>query len=193
MAKDTISNIKNIKKFYPGTSKIQKAIEAANHAVLQQSAQQQREEFARRLHAIRVAVGLSQRELAEKAGTKQALITRYETAGAMPRPKMIERLAAALGVPTSMLDISCEMYHDFEFHLSMFRKQGITIRKVQHGLYALSLPGCPEVTLTLPEAEELWEYCSDETTKEFSSAMKKYFVGLFVQEAYKKMAAKTKK
>ncbi len=172
---------------------MQTAIEAANQAVLQQTAQQQREEFARRLQSVRIAAGLTQRELAEKANTKQALITRYETAGAMPRPAMIERLAQALGVPTSTLDISCEMYHDFEFHLSMFRKQGIMIRKVQHGLYALSLQGCPEVTLTLPEAEELWEYCSDETTKEFSSAMRKYFVGLFVQEAYKKMAKGTKK
>ena len=180
----------NIKKFNPGASRMQKAIDAANRAALQQTAQQQREEFARRLQSVRVSVGLTQRELAEKANTKQALITRYETAGAMPRPKMIERLASALGVPTAMLDISCEMYHDFEFHLSMFRKQGIMIRKVQHGLYALSLPGCPEVTLTLPEAEELWEYCSDETTKEFSSAMKKYFVGLFVQEAYRNHASK---
>lgn len=57
-----------------------------------------RNNFARNLKSIRKNAGLTQLQLAEKAGFKAPVITRYETGGALPRPEALAKLAAALNV-----------------------------------------------------------------------------------------------
>jgi transcriptional regulator with XRE-family HTH domain len=46
---------------------------------------------------MRMAAGLSQRALAERAGTSQPAIVRYERGGATPSLETLERLARACG------------------------------------------------------------------------------------------------
>jgi transcriptional regulator with XRE-family HTH domain len=47
---------------------------------------------------FRVRAGLTQQELADRVGVKQATINRYETGERSPRPEVMGRLADALGV-----------------------------------------------------------------------------------------------
>lgn len=51
------------------------------------------------LRALRLAAGLSQVKLAERAGTTQSYIARIESGRLDPGTDMLERLAAAVGVP----------------------------------------------------------------------------------------------
>ena len=54
----------------------------------------------RRLAAARVLRGLTQRQLAEKVGTREIEISRIETGRVQPGGEMKERIAAVLGKPT---------------------------------------------------------------------------------------------
>ena len=72
---------------------------------------------ASRLIEARTTAGLSQRELAERAGTSQSAIARLERGGASPSVDTLERLLAAAGfelrlqlVPTSRPDPVVEAY-----------------------------------------------------------------------------------
>ena len=65
---------------------------------------EQKKRFGDRLRTLRINAGLTQHQLAEKAGYKPQVITRYETGGVFPRPEAIEKLAAALDVPAADLD-----------------------------------------------------------------------------------------
>lgn len=51
------------------------------------------------LRALRLAAGLSQVKLAERAGTTQSYIARIESGRLDPGTDMLERLATAVGVP----------------------------------------------------------------------------------------------
>lgn len=51
------------------------------------------------LRALRLAAGLPQVKLAERAGTTQSYIARIESGRLDPGTDMLERLAAAVGVP----------------------------------------------------------------------------------------------
>lgn len=57
----------------------------------------ERREFARQLAAHRRAAGLTQVEIAERMGTSQGQVTRFES-GADTRLSTVARYAAALGV-----------------------------------------------------------------------------------------------
>ena len=54
----------------------------------------------RRLAAARVLVGLTQRQLAQRVGTKEIEISRIETGRLCPREDMKRRIAEVLGKPT---------------------------------------------------------------------------------------------
>ena len=56
-------------------------------------------DFSTLLKACRIKAKLSQKELAEKAGTTPALISKYELGKVMPRTETIAKLAAVLHVP----------------------------------------------------------------------------------------------
>jgi transcriptional regulator with XRE-family HTH domain len=56
-----------------------------------------REPFGTRLRSLRERAGLTQTELAEKVGTDQGHISRWERNLAMPDVATVQRLAAALG------------------------------------------------------------------------------------------------
>ena len=59
--------------------------------------------FADNLKFFRKKLKLTQQQLAERSGLVTSVITRYETGGAVPRPKSIEKLAKALEVEPSEL------------------------------------------------------------------------------------------
>ena len=54
-------------------------------------------QIARQLIALRLKRGLSQAELAKRAGTKQASVSRVETGATVPTLPLLKRLAKALG------------------------------------------------------------------------------------------------
>lgn len=54
-------------------------------------------EFARTIREARLAAGLTQAELAERAGTSQAAISAYERGAKTPSAATLERLLAASG------------------------------------------------------------------------------------------------
>lgn len=54
-------------------------------------------EFNALVRDLRRAAGLSQRALAQKAGTSQPAVARYERGGAIPSWETLERLARACG------------------------------------------------------------------------------------------------
>ena len=163
----------------------EKAMQKA-FVTVQQAATQQRELFAERLKTLRNNAGLTQEQLAEKAGMSQTIITRYETAGAMPRQKAIEKLAAALDVAPAALDINID--YDV-FDIALLRRHGVHVRLVQTGLYAISLPGCHEITITVADLSALWEECGDETMKLFSAVLESYAVNLLMRSLYELNAA----
>ena len=60
------------------------------------------------LRQQRDKAGLTQQQLAEKAGLLQSHISRIERGEYSPTNKTLTKLAAALGVPLGVLDPSCE-------------------------------------------------------------------------------------
>ena len=62
-----------------------------------------REPFGTRLRSLRERAGLNQTQLAEKVGTDQSSISRWERNVAEPQIAMVERLAAALAVSAVQL------------------------------------------------------------------------------------------
>lgn len=66
--------------------------------------------FRRKLIEARLTAGLTQRQLAERIGTKQSSISRLEGGDAQPSFDMLRRLAAALDVsfeikPTAEIEV----------------------------------------------------------------------------------------
>lgn len=147
-------------------------------------AEQQRMAFAEQLKTLRKSAGLTQKQLAERANIDTSVIARYETGGAMPRPKAIEKLAAALGVPPSALDVTPTTGTIAIIDTAVLRKHGMNIRNTQDGLTAISFHGYPEITMTETRAAVLIEYCNEETQKAFSEVMENYFANLFIRELY---------
>lgn len=61
------------------------------------------ESFKDRLMDARLAIGFSQRQLAQAVNVSAAQISRYESGDAIPRPGVAKRLAEHLGVTTKWL------------------------------------------------------------------------------------------
>jgi transcriptional regulator with XRE-family HTH domain len=62
-----------------------------------------REPFGTRLRSLRERAGMTQTQLAEKVGTDQSHISRWERNAAVPELAMVERLAATFGVSAGEL------------------------------------------------------------------------------------------
>ena len=60
-------------------------------------------QLGQRIHDLRVACGLSQEQLAEVAAVDRAYISQIETGQRNPSVMVLERIAAALEVPTAEL------------------------------------------------------------------------------------------
>lgn len=56
------------------------------------------------LRSARLAAGLSQRVLAERAGTSQATISAYESGRKRPTTAVLERLLGAMGLELRVVD-----------------------------------------------------------------------------------------
>lgn len=148
-------------------------------------AEKQRKDFGERLKRFRTNAKLTQKQLAEKAKLNKTLITRYETGAAMPRPKTIEQIAAALEIPPVLLSplVLEQRYGNFEG--GFLRSQGINAYPIGEGWYNLSLPGCPEITIPASDCLRIYEYCKNETDKAFGDVIRYHLAQLFIQEAYK--------
>ncbi len=59
-------------------------------------------ELGRRVRELRVQQGLSQTELAQRAGMTQPAVARFEAGGTVPTLPVLERLARALGAKLSV-------------------------------------------------------------------------------------------
>ncbi len=171
----------------PNPKKIQKIMDSAFRVTVEQAAQEERNRFAERLKTLRNNAGLTQKQLAEKAGLVTSVIARYETGKAMAREKAILKLAAALNVPPDALDVT-DSYSDYPaldlFDMKLLRKHGINARQIRPDFYAFSMPGCPEIKKSLKDCDRLCEYCFSETNKAFKEIMEDYFVNLFIRKAY---------
>lgn len=55
------------------------------------------------IKTLRVRMGMTQRQLAEKCGTSKNAVSSWETGRAWPPKGTVERVCEALGVPTSYL------------------------------------------------------------------------------------------
>ena len=56
------------------------------------------ERFAKRLRELRVGHGMTQAELAERAGVTATYVSKLESAGAAPGIDLVAKLATAIGV-----------------------------------------------------------------------------------------------
>ena len=61
------------------------------------------ERFARRLRELRVERGMTQADLAQRAGVTATYVSKLESAGAAPGIDLVDKLAIALGV--NLLDL----------------------------------------------------------------------------------------
>lgn len=59
--------------------------------------------FGERIKLARKVAGISQEELAQKIGTRQSQVTRWETNKATPRIETLAKIAEVTGVPLSEL------------------------------------------------------------------------------------------
>jgi transcriptional regulator with XRE-family HTH domain len=64
---------------------------------------QERPAFGQRLHALREAAGLSQRQLADKLGMSQRAYSHWERRPVALRPEQLQSLATALNIPVGTL------------------------------------------------------------------------------------------
>ena len=56
-----------------------------------------------RIAAARIAAGMSQAQLAERIGTTQQQLSRWETGARVPRVDVLKKIADALGVGVDVL------------------------------------------------------------------------------------------
>jgi transcriptional regulator with XRE-family HTH domain len=66
-------------------------------------AEQFRKQVGGRLYQIRTALGLSQRDLAEKAELSQSAIAQFETGARLPSTSALQSLCGVLGIPMEKL------------------------------------------------------------------------------------------
>lgn len=141
--------------------------------------EQKRKEFANRLKALRESAKMTQKQLADKAGLHEGLITRYETAGAMPRDSTLAKIAAALNVPLEAFDPDAIKLLDF----TVFGNYGITVTPTKNGI-VFSVPGYQNVTIDLKVLVTLYDSCTEETEKAFQKVKEDFFVNLFIRELF---------
>ena len=142
--------------------------------------EQNKKDFAVRLKTLRESAGLTQKQLADKAGLHEGLITRYETAGALPRDTTIRKLAAALNVPLEAFDPDAIKLLDF----TVFSSYGVNIKTANNGV-TFSVPGYHDITIeNLAELMALYDLCHEETEKAFQKVKDDYFVNLFIRELF---------
>lgn len=99
-----------------------------------------------RLGEIRKAKGIGQRELAEKIGTDEPMMSKFENYKCLPIPAMMKLLLKALGCNRVE-----EIYEPYEVYLQLANvNAAVTTEKKESGVYKL--------TATLPkEAKELFD------------------------------------
>ncbi len=147
----------------------------------------QRQDFAERLRFFRKKAGLTQAQLAERAGMTSSVIARYEAGKSMPRAKAIERLAVALEISPILLDRNVATDSPFwenEFDVELLKKHGIKVQTLKNGHYKITPQDFPEFVLTPEDCDQFYQLCVDETYTAFSDSMEKFFIASFLRKAY---------
>ncbi len=180
-----------IKKHKPSRDYMEKAAEKAFTAV-KQAAEMERQLFAERLKTLRKNAGLTQLQLADKSGVDRVLINRYENGAAMPRPKTIEALAAALNVE---MDLFFPESVPVLFDIDVLKRNGVNVSydKIT-GVYKLSVPGLPELKTTdIDMINWLWEYSEQNAEKILRPVKEKLITETFTRNLYTEFEKVTKK
>ena len=151
---------------------------------IQEAVKQQRRLFGLRLRTLRESAGLTQQQLGDSAGFTASVIARYEAGGSLPRPKSLEKLAAALGVSVSdlegknfSLDFKIAFFDFLKRRLKLFNIQAEYKDKVN--TVTLTGPDISEITMSYDELQDLVENTEKETNKLLRPLFNKYFYDLF--------------
>lgn len=91
-----------------------------------------RKRVGERLTQIRTALGLSQRELADKADLSQSAIAQFETGARLPSTSALQSLCGVLGIPMEKLlggDASGELDAGKELILERLLEKARTLSK----------------------------------------------------------------
>lgn len=150
---------------------------------IKETTEHQRRLFGERLRALRKSAGLTQQQLADRAGFKSPVIVRYEAGRALPRPQAIEKLAAALGVPVADLDGS-----NFDLDLNVLLSKHIEARLKKFNIQAefkdkiktvtLSGPDIDNKTMSFDDLRKVIEKTEKETKLLLAPLFDKYFSNL---------------
>ena len=81
-----------------------------------------------RIKAARKKAGMTQKEIAEKAGTATGTIQQYELGKRQPRLAQLQRIAAALGVPVQELIADWSAVDKEEFKRVFIHGEGLSPR-----------------------------------------------------------------
>lgn len=88
--------------------------------------------LGRVLYQTRISQNLTQSEVAERAGLKQAQVSRIESSANPPTPATLAKLSAALGVPQSLLYLRVEQIADAVEALASAHPERVTAQAI-HG------------------------------------------------------------
>ena len=113
------------------------------------------------LHTARIAAGLTQAQLADRAEVTQAALSRYENGLREPDPATLDRLASAVGVNTRLLNNMSQVVGSIATEVHMRRRAtarvrvwsrleaGINVLRAQIGLLLSAIDYHPPNTLPI--------------------------------------------
>ena len=104
---------------------------------------EQKTVFARNLFKMRDYLGLSQQELADKAGITKTAISNYEISYSEPKRKYLERICEALGVSAN------DLYSD-KFDPAMI-KEGVFQSPTQQRMYIFKTNSYADIAISEPD------------------------------------------
>lgn len=133
-----------------------------------------------RIRAARVEHQMTQRELGEKCGIAEPTIRRYELGKLNPKLGTIQRIAAAMGIPTSsLLDISSQVQLENDdgmaeqptFEMDIYQKRA---KRLLTHFSKLNDKGQVEAIKRLTEMARLPEYQKVESSFSLSETLLQY-------------------
>ena len=147
---------------------------SATHSIMDR----QRKEFAERLKSLRKKAGMTQQQLADKAGIIKPVIGRYETGGSMPRDKALQNLATALNVSVSALTGSSSPFDDAYKReiLYCLNDYGVETTLKENDIVLLNIKETDtKIELPFTELKKIMDKTDKETAAFFKPSWKKYF------------------
>ncbi|MBR5714052.1 MAG: helix-turn-helix transcriptional regulator [Clostridia bacterium] len=121
-----------------------------------------------RIKDMRKKLGLTQKELAERMGVKDAVISQYETGIRMPKYETVVRFAAAMGVsPYAIIGFDDQAPEGMGgFNASVLNQYGPHFFKLMDSFTKLNEAGQIEAVKRVQELSELPRYQKNDEQKE---------------------------